>query len=371
MRCRDQPTGSRLGGEGEQFCPADHQVYFVMNEQPQLPEPSTAGLQADGGRVPPHPEGSTPVTGLPAALILPARVRTWSWTWLVPLAAVVIAVALLLQAQAERGRTIRIRFEDGGGIQANDPVMYRGVHAGRIRSVTLAPDLNGVLVTAELRRDAQSLAVDGSKFWIVRPVVSLTRVSGLETLIGPRYIEVDPGPTSATLRSDFIGQERSPTGLDGTPRRRNESATGGGKLLVVLQAAKRGSVTVGSPVFFRDVKVGVITAFELSEDARTVDIKAMIEADYAGLVRTNTRFWNASGIGVDFGFSSGFSLKAGSIESVFAGGIAFATPTKAGARVQPGSVFRLENEGEKNWWEWSPDLSDPEPAPLPGPGTPP
>lgn len=286
-----------------------------------------------------------------------------------PIAAIIIAAVLLVQAQAERGRTIRIRFEDGGGIQANDPVMYRGVHAGRIKAVTLAPDLNGVLVSVELRRDAQSIAVDGSKFWVVRPVVSLTRVSGLETLIGPRYIEVDPGPASAAIRTDFVGVERSPTGLDGTPRRRGESASGGGKLLLVVQAAKRGSVTVGSPVFYRDVKVGVVTAFELSDDARTVDMNVSIEAEYAGLVRTNTRFWNASGIGVDFGFSSGFSLKAGSIESVFAGGIAFATPTKAGTRAQPGTKFKLENEAEKNWWEWSPDLSEPDLSG--GGGTPP
>ncbi|MBC7772825.1 MAG: MCE family protein [Pyrinomonadaceae bacterium] len=351
-----------------------------MNEQPKQPGAPVSGLHDSTGPSAQaslaSPSGSTTsvntttIPAIPAALVLPVSPRRWSWTWLVPLSAIVVAVVLLLQAQAERGRTIRIRFEDGNGIQANDPLMYRGVHAGRIKAVTLAPDLNGVLASVELRRDAQSLAVDGSKFWIVRPVVSLTRVSGLETLIGPRYIEVDPGPASATIRTDFIGQEGSPTGLDGTPRRRGEGASGGGKLLLVVQAAKRGSVTVGSPVFFRDVKVGVVTAFELSDDARTVDMKVTIDAEYAGLVRTNSRFWNASGIGVDFGFS-GFSLKAGSIESVFAGGIAFATPTKAGTRAQPGTKFKLENEAEKNWWEWTPDLSEPELSGNTAAGTPP
>jgi len=334
-----------------------------MSEQPTqeassatgLPDPNQAASTTFAGT---SVAMGSPATTVPSAVVTPRGSRRWSWTWLVPVVALVIAGVLLWQSQRERGQTIRILFEDGGGIQPNDPLMYRGVHAGRIKAVTLAPDLNGVQVSVELRRDARSLAVDGSKFWIVRPVVSLTRVSGLETLIGPRYIEVDPGPASAVMRTDFIGAERSPTGLDGTPRRRGESATGGGKLLLVVQAPKRGSVTVGSPVFYRDIKVGVVTAFELSDDARTVDMSVSIEAEYAGLVRTNTRFWNASGIGLDFGFSSGFSLKAGSIESVLAGGIAFATPTKAGTRAQPGTKFKLENEAEKNWWEWSPDLSD-------------
>jgi len=291
---------------------------------------------------------------LPVARVEP-RDRRWSWTWLVPIAAVILAVVLVVQAQSERGRSINIRFEDGGGIQANDPVLYRGVQAGRVRAVTLAPDLNSVIVTAELRRDAVNLAVDGSKFWVVRPVVSLTRVSGLETLVGPRYVEVEPGPPSSILRTDFQGLERAPSGVEGTHKRRGDTA---GKLSIIVEAAQRGSIGVGSPVFFRDVKVGVVTAFDLSDDFRGVNIALSIEPEYAALVRTNTEFWNAGGIGVDFGFSTGLSVKAGSIESLLGGGISFATPTKAGTKAQPGARFTLHAEPKKDWAEWSPDLSE-------------
>jgi len=342
---------------------------MMSNDQPsQRPAPDPPAPAPH----PPAPTAATPPTStaIPTARLQPAPARRFTWAWLAPVAAVALAALLLFQGQAERGRTIRISFEHGAGLQPNDPVMYRGVQAGRIKSVTFSPDLNTVVVSAELRRDASNIAVDGSKFWIVRPEVSLTRVSGLETIVGPRYVEVDPGPLSTTPRSDFVGVDRAPSRIEGAPRRRGAA----GKLPLTIAAPRRGSITIGSPIFFRDIKVGAVTSFHLSEDARTVEIDASIEAEYAGLVRTNSEFWNAGGIDLDFGFSTGLSMKAGSIESVFGGGIAFATPTKAATRVQPGHRFLLSPEPQKNWWEWSPDLTEPPPssdaAPAPDSQTP-
>ncbi|MGE3107250.1 MAG: MlaD family protein [Phycisphaerales bacterium] len=295
------------------------------------------------------------LSSLPAAVIVPGSRRAPGWIWLVPLACVILAAVLIVQARAERGRTIRIRFDDGNGIEVNDPVMYRGVQAGRVTSVTFAGDLNSVVVTADLRRDAGNLAVDGSMFWVVRPEVSLTRVSGLETLVGPRYVQVEPGPPSSVLRSDFVGMERPPTALSGALKKRGENT---GQLHVLVRSPRLGAVAVGSPVFFRDVKVGVVTDCAIAADAKAVEISLRIEKDYAGLVRTNSEFWNAGGIGVDFGFTTGLSLRGGSLESVITGGIAFATPTKAGARVQPGQAFSLLPEPPKGWADWAPDLAD-------------
>lgn len=293
------------------------------------------------------------LAGVPDAVVRVAPERRWSWAWLIPLAALALAIVLVVQAQGDRGRTIRVRFADGNGIEENDPVMYRGVRAGRVRAVNYAGDLNSVQVTIELRRDANNLAVDGSSFWVVRPEVSLTRVSGLETLVGPRYVQVEPGPPSATLRTDFVGLEDPPTATPGTPKKRGENT---GQLHIVVRASRLGSVAVGSPVFFRDVKVGVVTEFVLATDAQAVEISLRVERPFAGLVRTNSEFWNAGGIGVDFGFSTGLSLRGGSLESVITGGIAFATPTKAGTQVPPGHVFTLNSAEPKGWAEWTPEF---------------
>lgn len=329
---------------------------MTTGSEPPVPPAGGGGVGGNpggGGAVAPPP--TTPA--LPAAQITKPRRPTL--IWLVPLAALLAAGFLVFQALSERGRVIRIRFDTGGGIQVNDPVMYRGMHVGRIRSVTLTPDLGGVLVTAEMRPDASSLAVTGSKFWIVHPVVSFSRVSGLDTLLGPKYVEVEPGADRSAHRTDFVGLEREPI----TPRVPRASSTqltsgGGGELTLLLNANVRPSVNVGSPVLYRGVKVGSVIAFDLSDSGQAVEVTIIVEGRYANLVRSNTVFYNASGVDLAVSLAGGLSLRASSLESVLAGGVEFSTPDKPGTRVQNGATFPLSTQPPKGAAEWSPDLSE-------------
>lgn len=277
--------------------------------------------------------------------------RRPSLVWLVPLLAVLATGFLLYQSMKERGRIIRIRFNTGSGLQANDPVMFRGTHVGRVKAVELSHDLNGVVVSAELRRDASTLAVQGSKFWIVQPVVSMSRISGLETLLGPKYIEVEPGPDRAALRTDFVGLEREPVTHSATP-----STGSTDDLSLVLTATARPTVSVGSPVLYRGVKVGSVLSFDLSPTGQSVNVRIVVEGEYSHLVRSNTTFFNASGVDLVVGLK-GLVLRAPSLESVVSGGVEFATPPTPGTRVENGASFKLEPQPPKDAADWAPDLS--------------
>jgi paraquat-inducible protein B len=285
----------------------------------------------------------------PTSIVTPTR--RLSLAWLVPVAALVLAGALAWQAYSSRGSLIAITFASGAGLRPGDPVTYRSVEVGRVESVSLSPDLRHVVVHARLTRDAAALAREGTQFWIVRPELSLTRVSGLETLLGPRYIAAEPAEQPGPVRHAF-------TGLDTPPRLRMSPGSSGG-LDLTLRSPRLGSVSEGSPVSFREMKVGVVTSVALAPDARHITIGVHIDAPYAHLVRTNTRFWNASGIGLDLGLIGGVKLKAESLESILAGGIAFATPTKAGEPVKSGHVFDMEAATPDDWQRWTPDLSPP------------
>lgn len=287
----------------------------------------------------------------PAAVVAPAR-RWWSWAWVVPVLAIAAAMVLFYQAGRERGPVIEVRFRDGLGVKVGDALQFRGVQVGQVREVSLAHDLSAVVVSIELQRGAEGIAREGSRFWIVRPEVSVTRVSGLETLLGPRYVAVEPGEIAAggdgeaSLRRVFEGLERAP--LDAGP-------TDG--LVIVVRASHRGSIVVGSPVTYRGVRVGGVRDVSMAADGRFVEIQAVVEPMYAHFVRSNSRFWDAGGIGVDFGLVSGLTMQARSLETVLLGGIAFATPTRAGERVQRGHTFNLESKPDSSWLDWQPDLS--------------
>ncbi len=274
--------------------------------------------------------------------------RRGSLLWLIPVAALAVLAAFLwVQVNQERGPRITIAFPDAAGLEPGADLIHRGVSVGVVRGITLSRDFESVVVEAELAPFAAGFAVEGTRFWIVRPEVGLGGVSGLDTIIGPRYIAVEQA------RTDNPAPRRSFEGLESAP---DDPVTAEDGLLVRLRAQSAGSITRGSAVLYRNTRVGRIIGVKLADNATVVEVDAVIDPDYARLIRDNSRFWDASGVGVDFGLFRGLSVEAGSIDAVLRGAVAFATPTDAGPVVGPGHEFDLEPAPESRWLEWSPAI---------------
>lgn len=282
------------------------------------------------------------MSGVPVATV-ERRPRRASLMWVVPaLALIGVAVFVYVQVTAERGPRVRITFRDAAGIKPGAEVIYKGLRVGVVRDVRLTGELDAVTVLAELAPHAGGLAAEGAGFWIVRPEVSLDRVSGLDTLLGPRYIAVRPAPAGSRPAGRFVGLEGPP------PTERGRGFP------IRLRAAAVGAIAVGSPVLYRGVAVGVVTGVALAGDASHIEIDAEIRPRYAPLVRDNTRFWDAGGVGVDFGLFRGLSVQAGSLDAVLRGAIGMATPTRPGERAQSGAGFDLAAAADPSWAGWKP-----------------
>ena len=274
--------------------------------------------------------------------------RRWTWAWLVTIGAVTVGGALIYQANLTRGQIVEVHFESASGVRTGDPVVFRGITIGEIRRVRLDEDLQGVVVDAMIQPDALGVAVEGSQWWVVRPEIGLQGVSGLETLIGPRYLEVKPGPVDAPRLRAFEGSERAPDAGGEQPE----------SLELVLIANRRGSLDIGSPVRFRDMRVGSVRWFELADDATSVRIGVDVDAEYAHLVRERSRFWKMSGIGVDWGLFAGLTVRTESIETLIGGGIGFATPNRSGDMVGDDYEFELAENIDPDWLKWDPVLTE-------------
>ena len=72
-----------------------------------------------------------------------------------------------------------------------------------------------------------------------------------------------------------------------------------GGLRLVLETGALGGVADGNPVYYREVPVGAVISHELAKGGSKVRITVNIETQYASLVRSNSVFWNASGISAD------------------------------------------------------------------------
>ncbi len=280
--------------------------------------------------------------GLPE--VVTVKQSRFSPIWIIPLIAAGIGIWLVCQAIMESGIPITITFKDGSNIVPKAQIKYEGVIVGEVVSVKLNSDLDGVVVEAKLNRSAKKLARAGSMFWVVRPQIGLSGVSGLETIISGSYIEVKLGQGQPA--KVFKGVENPPFG-----------DPGGNPLRIIVKSDKLGSLHAGVPVFYREVQVGEVVSYKLAENAKTVDIDVDIMEKYALLVRENTRFWNASGIGMSVNLF-GAKIKTESLASILTGGMAFATPNndQMGAPSKAGAIFSLVDTPQDEWLQWQPDI---------------
>jgi len=242
---------------------------------------------------------------------------------------------------------ISIVFEQATGLQPGAPIRYQDVTVGRVTDIVLrAGHEDGVEVRAELHGDADFMAREGTVFWVVGPALGIVKTENLDTLLTGRYLRVRPGGGRETTR--FTGAGAPPPTMPP-----------GLKISVVAESL--GSVRKGNPVYYRQIPVGSVLDYSLSDEADKVVIHLNIEPRYASLVREDSKFWNASGINVKAGIFSGVKIRTESLESIIAGGIAFATPeTDEDGNLAPeaenGRMFTLHAEPEPLWLRWSPKI---------------
>jgi paraquat-inducible protein B len=231
--------------------------------------------------------------------------------WVVPIAAAIVGITLLLNTWRERGPSVTITFENGEGLDVGKTlVKYRNVTIGRVSQVKLDADRTHVEVVADLTKSAADLAVDGTRFWVVRPRIGVGWATGLDTLLSGAYIGVESGPGEGK-RTRFAG-------LESPPPLRHRAA---GKQ-VVLEATELGSISVGSPVYFRRFQVGQVIDEYLDEKTHTARVVLFVNAPHDQAITRATRFWNASGVDVSIN-SEGLKVRSQSVASVLAGGVAF------------------------------------------------
>lgn len=294
-------------------------------------------------------DANTPAPApMPVAVI--RRTRGVSPAWLIPLLAIMFVGWLGWRAWQARGVSVIVQLPEGHGLKAGDDVRYRGIKVGLVDSVSLANDLHTIIVTARLTSQADRLARSGARFWIVRPELGLTRIEGLDTIIGPRFLAVLPGDESGSgsigrPQRQFVGLVSPPLVSDRLP----------GDLEIILEAPERGSLVAGAPVFYRQTRVGTILSVGLAGDGGSVEARLHIQQPYVTLIREHTRFWDAGGLNAEFGLA-GFSVNIESAEALLAGGVALATPPPpaAGEMVRTGHRFLLDAEPRKEWHDWKP-----------------
>ncbi|ASI90994.1 PqiB family protein [Vibrio mediterranei] len=223
------------------------------------------------------------------------------------------------------------------------PLKYQGVKVGEVMLTVPDFDKERVEVIARILPEyVNQLTTSGTYYWMVKPQIGLNGVKNLSAIVS-QYIAVEPGKGKASKVFDLNDFPKVENGVEFT-----------------LQSETRGSIKPGTPILYRDIEVGRVTDVELGTFADRVISTIQIDPHYAYLVRSNSVFWNVSGLDVQIGLS-GANIKAGTVDSLIRGGITFSTPE--GKQLQPqaeaGQSFYLNKSAEENWKKWRTPIPTP------------
>lgn len=296
-----------------------------------MTEPSTA----------PRPDGDAPgpgpdFTALPVARV--RRRRMLSIVWLIPLVAAVAAAWMAFDALKSQGTLITITMENAEGIvPGKTMIKFKDVEVGQVESVRFADDLEHVVVTARMVDNMERYLREETQFWMVRARITPSEVSGLNTLFSGAYIGVWPSKRGK-LTTEFTALRTPPVITD--------DANGSHFL---LRTQSLGSLDIGSPVYFRKIKVGQVVGYELKKNDQ-VEIKVFVQAPHHERVRRNTRFWNASGLDLRVD-ARGVRMQTESLVSLLLGGVAFDSPgaDEVAEPAPPGALFTLHPSRERGF----------------------
>ncbi|RPA55388.1 MCE family protein [Shewanella vesiculosa] len=225
-------------------------------------------------------------------------------------------------------------------------IRYQGHKIGEISHVKLNQDLTTINAQAYIYGQyANHFSASDSEYFIVDAQISLAGINAPETLLTGPYIGVIPG-NSLELVDSFVAQ----------PHANFEASVPKDALSFQLVDDQLGSIKVGTPLFFRGIKVGQIDGYQLDKSGIEITLFAHVNAEYSHLINQSSQFWDASGIKLDIGLFSGAQLETGSLETILAGGIAFATrdTTSDSNGIDATSRFPLHKNMQDEWIQWRP-----------------
>ncbi|MEI6895615.1 MAG: MlaD family protein [Colwellia sp.] len=245
------------------------------------------------------------------------------------------------------GTTVSIHFNDFSGLKINTKVVYQEHNVGTVERLIFNKDKIGVTVLVLLNDLGSQYAKQGTKFWKVEPEIGLVGSKNISSLFNGAFIGLLPTHNTKAKQSTVFQALELPPTIEELPYGLN----------IKLTSSRLGSIRVGNPILYRQIKVGSVIGTDLAPMADQVHIFINIAKRYTSLVNEESQFWNTSGIKIEAGIFSGVNIESESIETIIAGGIAFATPQTNKPLTSLPASFILHQDVDTDWLTWQPQIA--------------
>ena len=248
---------------------------------------------------------------------------------------------LFADKDAAESSFIQVGFSTGieTDLKKGSKIIYKSLVIGQIQEVSLVKDQ--LYYEALIDEMYSEVLADDSKFWVESFEFNIDQIKNPSALISGAFIKVDKG------RSEMMIQNFE---LLNNPPPKTINKEG---LRVLLKAERKGSLSIDSPVFYRQIKIGSVEAFKLSADSTKVEMRVFIYPEFSYLVRKNSLFYIASVVGVDVSLF-GAKLSTETLSTMIHGGITMVVPNQPNSLAEQMQIFTLHNEPDDDWLEFNP-----------------
>ncbi|ENX1379381.1 paraquat-inducible protein B [Neisseria gonorrhoeae] len=225
---------------------------------------------------------------------------------------------------------VTLLMDSAEGIEVNNTVIkVLSIDVGRVTRIKLRDDQKGVEVTAQLNADVSGLIRSDTQFWVVKPRIDQSGVTGLGTLLSGSYIAFTPGK-SGEAKDVFQVQDIPPV-----------TAIGQSGLRLNLIGKNDRILNVNSPVLYENFMVGQIESAHFDPSDQSVHYTIFIQSPNDKLIHSASRFWLESGINIET-TGSGIKLNSAPLPALLSGAISFDSPkTKNSKNVKSEDSFTL------------------------------
>ncbi|MCP3922973.1 MAG: MCE family protein [Desulfobacterales bacterium] len=249
---------------------------------------------------------------------LKIKKRKFSPVWITPILALIITLWIVYSGFIDSGKEITIQFDSGSNIiEGKTLLKYRGLTIGKVVRFDITDSLDKIDVIIRLKKEAERVATEGVKFWIVKPRLGLNQITGLETIISGTYIEMRPPSYDKKELMNLKEQDRF-IGLSEPP----VDMFLNNAFPVNLISEKDPSLYSGMRVYHNGIDAGQVMSVKYDEKAKLYRIVTGILKKYKKHFNSKTKFWNVSKFDLKYD-SAGFHFQLDSLNSIFQGGIAF------------------------------------------------
>ena len=258
-----------------------------------------------------------------------------SFIWVLPLIILGVLGWIAYESYMKKGTNITVIFKSAEGLKEGvTPLEYKGLQLGKVTEISMHEDLKSVKVNILVKKEvAKYVANESSQFWIRKPTISLTKISGLSTLISGHKIELSP---KFKKEEDYnsTNEQLFFEGLDTQP---NDEYEDNGYYISLI-ANDKDNVEIGTPIFYNKFQIGEIISKEFKYEK--VFLSAYIYDKFNYLVNQSSKFVINEALKVNYG-ASGLNIEVGSLYSALVRGVTVVTPNKDAKKIEKEEVYTL------------------------------